>query len=69
MKLIGMIADHPTPKFSGGGTAFTLSERDYKGVMCIVISESDRLSDGEQPSRVVLRTGCVQRYVRNGEKT
>lgn len=39
MKLIGMIADHPTPKISEGGTAFTQNSRDYKGVMIVVISE------------------------------
>ena len=38
-KLIGMIADHPTPKISEGGTAFTQNSRDYKGVMIVVISE------------------------------
>lgn len=63
-----MIADHPTPKFSGGGTAYTLNSRDYKGVMVIVISESDRPLDGEQPSWELLRTGCIQRHVRNGEE-
>ena len=40
MKLIGMIADHPTPKISvGGGTAYTLNSRDYKGVMLVVLSK------------------------------
>ena len=34
-----MIADHPTPKISEGGTAFTQNSRDYKGVMIVVISE------------------------------
>lgn len=37
--LIGMIADHPTPKISEGGAAFTQNSRDYKGVMIVVISE------------------------------
>lgn len=41
MKLIGMIADHPTPKNSQEGTAFTLNSRDYKGVM-VVIYEQDK---------------------------
>lgn len=68
MKLIGMIADHLTPKFNvGGGIAYTLADRDNKGVMVIVISESDRESNGELASRELLRTGCVQRYVRSGE--
>lgn len=55
-QLIGMIADHPTPKISEGGTAFTQNSRDYKGVMIVVLSESDRPSDGEQSSRELLRT-------------
>ena len=38
-QLIGMIADHPTPKISEGGTAFTQNSRDYKGVMIVVISK------------------------------
>ena len=41
MKLIGMIADHPTPKTSLGGVAFTLNSRDYKGVMIVVLQSDD----------------------------
>lgn len=67
MKLIGMIADHPTPKFSGGGSAYTLNSRDYKGVMVVVISEGGRLIDGKQPSGKLLWTGRIQRYVCDGE--
>ena len=56
-QLIGMIADHPTPKINAeDGTAYTLNSRDYKGVMIVVLSESDRPSDGEQSSRELLRT-------------
>ena len=57
MELIGMIADHPTPKISGGGIAYTLNSRDYKGVMIVVAVErknedsndqdSNRLADGK----------------------
>ena len=61
-----MIADHPTPKISLGGVAFTLNSRDYKGVMIIVLSESNRPIDGEQPSRELLRTGRIQRNVGDG---
>ena len=62
-----MIADHPTPKINyRGGTAFTLNSRDYKGVMIVVVSESDRSINGEQPSRELLRTGRLQRYVGDG---
>lgn len=56
-QLIGMIADHPTPKINAeDGTAYTLNSRDYKRVMIVVLSESDRPTDGEQSSRELLRT-------------
>lgn len=54
-----MIADHPTPKISEGGVAFTLNSRDYKGVMVVVLSEDNRTADGEQSSGKLLRTGCL----------
>ena len=42
-EVIGFIADHPTPKINvGGGIAYTLNSRDYKGVMIVVVSENDR---------------------------
>ena len=63
MKLIGIINDHTTPKISIGDIAYTMESRDYKGVMIVVISESDRSADGELPSGELLRTGRVQRYV------
>ena len=51
-KLIGMIADHPTPKISSGsGICYTLNSRDYKGVVIVVLSKSDGQPDGKQPSR------------------
>lgn len=69
MKLIGMIADHPTVKHKvGGGTAYTMNSRDYKGVMVVVISKDNRSADGEHSSGELQRSGRVQRYVRNGEK-
>lgn len=35
--MIGFIADHPTPKIHlGGGAAYTLNSRDYKGMMIVV---------------------------------
>ena len=43
----GMIADHPTPKATTGGTSFTISARDYKGGMVVVVSEGDGTADGE----------------------
>ena len=68
MEVVGFIADHPTPKIHlGGGTAYTLNSRDYKGVMIVVLSESDGFADGEQPSGELLRTGCLQQYVGDGE--
>ena len=68
MRLLGFIADHPTPKISSGETAYTVNSRDYKGVMIVVLSECNRSVNGEQSSRELLRTGCVQRYVRDGEE-
>lgn len=65
MKLIGMIADHTTPKISRGGCMYTLNSRDYKGVMIVVLSKSDGPSDGEQSSGELLRTGCIQRDADN----
>ena len=67
MTLHGMIADHPTPKISQGGVSFTLNSRDYKGVMIVVVSESDRNIDCEQPSGELLRSRCLQQYVGDGE--
>lgn len=68
MKVIGMIADHPTPKIQiGGGTEYTMNSRDYKGVMIVVLSSEDGASDGEQSSGELLRTGRILRYVCDGE--
>ena len=50
MSLLGIIADHPTPKVTENGVCFTLNSRDYKGVVTIVISESDRQLDGKRIS-------------------
>ena len=41
-KLYGIIADHPTPKASTGEISFTLNQRDYKGVIVVVVSEDNR---------------------------
>ena len=50
MEVLGFIADHPTPKiFVGGGIAYTLNSRDYKGVMIVVLSEKNG-SDNNKPS-------------------
>ena len=70
MELIGFIADHPTPKIhlGGGGVAYTVNSRDYKGVMVVVLSGEDGSADGKQSSGQLLRTGCVQRYVRDGKE-
>ena len=60
MEVIGFIADHPTPKIAiGGGVAYTVNSRDYKGVMIVVLSESDRPTDGEQSSGQLLRSGRI----------
>ena len=44
-----------------------MSNRDHKGVMIVVISEDNRKPDGELSPRELLRSGCIQRYVDNGE--
>ena len=68
MEVIGMIADHPTPKImKGDGIAYTVNSRDYKGVMIVVLSDGDRPTDGEQSSGELLRTGCVHRHVGGGQ--
>jgi len=42
-----MIADHPTPKIQvGGGIAYTINSRDYKGVMVVVLSSDNSKSVG-----------------------
>ena len=66
MKLLGMIADHPTPKAQADGVAYTVNSRDYKGVMIVVVSEDNRADNGKQPSRKLLRTGCIYGYVGDG---
>ena len=66
MKLIGMIADQPTVKHKiGGGIAYTMNSRDYKGVMVVVISKDNRSADGKLPSGQLQRSGRIQRYVYN----
>ena len=48
-----MIADHPTPKILvGGGTAYTLNSRDYKGVMIVVLSDENH-KDNDRPANAV----------------
>lgn len=39
--VLGMIADHPTPKVKVGGAAYTIESRDYKGVMIVALSKGD----------------------------
>lgn len=46
MKLIGMLADHPTPKISEESVAFTLNSRDYKGVMVVIYEQGKGATDG-----------------------
>lgn len=52
MKLIGMIADHPTPKNSRGGTAFTLNSRDYKGVLVVIYEGGENAKDGNSSTQI-----------------
>ena len=54
MEVIGFIADHPTPKIHlGGGVAYTVNSRDYKGVMIVVLASDHSESVGlsRQPDR------------------
>ena len=39
-KVIAVIADHTTPKIGGGGRAYTLDQRDYKGAQVIVLESN-----------------------------
>lgn len=58
MTYIGQIADHPTPKTSLGGAAFTMNARDYKAPLVVVY---DARGNGgvrsAPPSRETTRTG------------
>ena len=67
MELLGIIADHPTPKISEGGVAFTLNSRDYKGVITVVISEDNRNIKSRSAPWFIQRTGCLQRDVGDHE--
>lgn len=42
MKYLGMIADHPTPKFSEGGVLYTMEARDYKAPFVVVFDAERR---------------------------
>lgn len=67
---------------SGGGMSGTLDANYYKGqglrqgvereyiveIQQDVVSEDNRFADGKQSSGQLLRTGCVLRYVRDGEQ-
>lgn len=49
-----------------GGVAYTVNSRDYKGVMIVVVSESDRSDNGELSPGELLRSGCLYGYVGDG---
>jgi len=56
MKKLWIIAYHVTPKFSGGGVAFTMNGTDYKRPMVIVETEQEddetlQSSDTERAGR------------------
>lgn len=50
MEVIGMIADHPTPKFMRGGVAYTMNGRDYKAPMVVVLGSALRYQQGREES-------------------
>lgn len=44
-----IFADHVTIKIDGGGVAFTLDQRDYKGAQCVVQKTTGTISPGAHP--------------------
>ena len=48
MKMLGMIADHPTPKSKVEGAAYTLNSRDYKGVMLVIVTKEKENGNSSQ---------------------
>ena len=70
MKLIGMIADHPTPKITMDEICFTILGSDCHrgGCMTVVISKDNGAADGELSSGELLRSGRIQRHVYNGDE-
>ena len=52
ISLLGMIADHTTPKImAGGDTAYTLNGRDYKGAP-IIVCELNRFNKEPDDERI-----------------
>lgn len=47
-EVIGVIDDDPTPKIGGGRTAYTINSRDHKGMMIVVLGESDDISESDR---------------------
>ena len=64
--LIAQVRDDMTPKFDKGDTAFTLRSRDYKGMIAIVLSESNRKPDSKRIQQI-RNIGSVERYVCDAE--
>ena len=53
-EVIGFIADHPTPKITvGGGIAYTVNSRDYKGVMIVVLQDNEDCLQPTKPERSI----------------
>lgn len=50
MNVVGMIADHPTPKSKVEGAAYTLNSRDYKGVMLVIVTKEKENGNSSQAS-------------------
>lgn len=56
-----MIADHPTPKISeGGGTAYTVNARDYKGVMIVIVRVSVQNTQQRQEVSDTRKSGLLR---------
>lgn len=61
--IIGMIADHPTPKIKTGGAMYTLNSRDYKGVP-VVATYLENAVEAVEP--LVMATGQANAEIMRG---
>ena len=59
---------YPTLRGCGGG-GYQQGNLLIRKEVPVVVSGTNRLINGKQPSGELLRTGCIQRYVGDGEDT
>lgn len=62
-EVLGVIADHTTPKVMTDEVCFTIHV--YGGGMVVVISKDNRTTDGKQSSWQLLRSRRLHRHVYN----